>query len=121
MKGSLFRKYAAVMMLLVGGALLVGGVLELIFNYFESRAQIDRQQSIEARAAAARIEQYLKGVEQQILDVSALPWTSAVLKLQDRRDEYRRLLAQRPGCTPLDGDKPASNPKLENGNHGFHG
>ncbi len=101
MKGSLFRKYAAVMMLLVGGALLVGGVLELIFNYFESRAQIDRQQSIEARAAAARIEQYLKGVEQQILDVSALPWASAVLNLQDRRDEYRRLMKLAPAIAEI--------------------
>ena len=101
MKGSLFRKYAAVMMLLVGGALAVGGVFELIFNYLESRAQTDRQQSVEARAAAARIEQYLKGVEQQVFDISSLPWASGALNLQDRRDEYRRLLKLAPAIAEI--------------------
>ena len=101
MKGSLFRKYAAVMMLLVGGALAVGGVFELIFNYLESRAQTDRQQSVEARAAAARIEQYLKGVEQQVFEISSLPWASGALNLQDRRDEYRRLLKLAPAIAEI--------------------
>ena len=101
MKGSLFRKYAAVMMLLVGGALAVGGVFELIFNYLESRAQTDQKQSVEARAAAARIEQYLKGVEQQVFDISSLPWATAALNLQDRRDEYRRLLKLAPAIAEI--------------------
>jgi hypothetical protein len=38
MKESLFRKYAAVLMLLVGVFLLVHGLLEALFNYADTRA-----------------------------------------------------------------------------------
>ena len=59
MKGSLFRKYATVLMLLVGIALIVGGAFELAFNYAETRQQVELRQDVEARAAAVRIREYL--------------------------------------------------------------
>jgi two-component system, NtrC family, sensor kinase len=101
MKGSLFRKYAAVMMLLVGVALGVAGALEMIFGYRESRGQIDLRQGVEARAAAARIEQYLQGIERQVRDVSNLPWASGALNARDRRDEYQRLLKLVPAIAEI--------------------
>jgi signal transduction histidine kinase len=92
MKRSLFRKYASVLMLLVGIALMAGGALEVLFNYTETRAQVELRQDVEARAAAARIGEYLKGIERQVRDVSQLPWAQGVLEARERRDEFRRLL-----------------------------
>jgi signal transduction histidine kinase len=101
MKGSLFRKYASVLMLLVGIALIVGGALEVLFNYVETRAQIELRQDVEARAAAGRIRQYLNGIEKQIRDVSQLPWTTGVLEARERRDEFQRLLKLVPAIAEI--------------------
>ncbi|MGE5615721.1 MAG: sensor histidine kinase, partial [Bacillota bacterium] len=101
MNGSLFRKYAAVLMLLVGIALLAGGLLEAVFDYRETRSLVDERLALEARAAAARIEQYFRGIESQVREVALLPWSSGVLDLRDRRDEYRRLLKRVPAIAEL--------------------
>jgi signal transduction histidine kinase len=92
MKGSLFRKYASVLMLLVAVALIFGSAIQVVFNYFETRQQIEVRHDVEARAAAIRLRDYLKGIEMQIRDVSGLPWSSSVLKAHERRDEFHRLL-----------------------------
>jgi signal transduction histidine kinase len=101
MKGSLFRKYATVLMLLVGIALIVGGAFELAFNYAETRQQVELRQDVEARAAAVRIREYLKGIESQIREVSGLPWASGALKAAERRDEFHRLLKLVPAITEI--------------------
>src|SRR5713226_7386646 len=101
MRESLFRKYATVLMMLVGVALICGGVLELIFNYRETRQQIELRQEVEARAAASRIRQYLKGIENALRDTSGLPWTSGALGTRDRLDEYRRLLKLVPAIAEI--------------------
>ena len=103
MSGSLFRKYAAVLMAFVGAALLLSGVVETALGYRETRENVDAQLATEARAGAARIEQYLKAIELQVREVSSLPWTERVLDLQDRRDEYRRLLKRVPALAELRG------------------
>src|SRR6188472_1895097 len=101
MRGSLFRQYASVLMVFVGAALLLSGVLETAFNYRETRGQVDTQLATEARAGAARIEQYLKSIESQVREVSSLPWSERILDLQDRREEYRRLLKRAPAVAEL--------------------
>ena len=101
MRGSLFRKYATVLMLLVGLSLIIDSALEVAFNYFETRAQIELRQGVEARAAAARIREYLRGIETQLRDVSALPWSAGILGLQDRRDEFHRLLKLVPAIAEI--------------------
>src|SRR6185436_5206402 len=101
MHGSLFRKYAAVLMLFVGVSLIVSGALEALFNYRDTLSQVDAQLATEARAAGSRIEQYLRSIESQVREVSGLPWSSRVLDLQDRRDEYRRLLKRVPAIAEL--------------------
>jgi len=101
MHGSLFRKYAAVLMLFVGVSLIVSGALEVLFNYRDTLSQVDAQLATEARAAGSRIEQYLRSIESQVREVSGLPWSSRVLDLQDRRDEYRRLLKRVPAIAEL--------------------
>jgi two-component system, NtrC family, sensor kinase len=69
----------------------VGGVN----SYLSYRTHIANLQSIqqaEARAAAARIEEYLKAIEAQIRDVANLPWASGLLTEADRREEFHRLM-----------------------------
>jgi signal transduction histidine kinase len=90
MNRSLFRKYAAVLMLFVGIVLIAGGALEVAFNYAETRAQVELRQDVEARSAAARIRDYLKDIEGDIREVTGLPW--AALEPKARRDEFHRLL-----------------------------
>ena len=99
MKGSLFRKYATWLMLFVGIVLMAGGALEVAFNYAETRAQVELRQDVEARAAANRIRDYLKDIEGDIREVSALPW--AVLHPSARRDEYQRLLKLVPAISEI--------------------
>ena len=101
MGGSLFRKYAAVLMLLVGLSLILSSALDIAFNYFETREQIELRQGVEARAAAARIREYLRGIETHLRDVSGLPWSAGILNLQDRRDEFHRLLKLVPAIAEI--------------------
>jgi two-component system NtrC family sensor kinase len=88
----LFRKYAAVLSLFVGGGVLVVGALEMVFNYQESRQAVETVQATEVTAAAMRIEQYLDGIRAQLTEVSRLPWGAAGLGEDARRDEFHRLM-----------------------------
>ena len=118
MKGSLFRKYAAVLMLFVGIVLIAGGAAEVAFNYAETRAQVELRQDDEllkvviahkrwmeshfgmkADRCYALVRDYLKGVEMQIRDVSGLPW--GLLRPLGRRDEYHRLLKLVPAIAEI--------------------
>jgi signal transduction histidine kinase len=101
MKQGLFRKYAAILMLLVGIALVASGALQASFNYRDTRAAVERTLAIEARSATLRIEQYLKAIEDQVREVSRLPWSERVLDLHDRHEEYARLLKRVPAITQL--------------------
>ncbi|MGZ5034537.1 MAG: histidine kinase dimerization/phospho-acceptor domain-containing protein, partial [Usitatibacter sp.] len=101
MKRTLFRKYASVLMLFVGIALIAGGALEVLFNYAETREQIELRQDVEARAAAVRIRDYLRGIEMQLRDVSNLPWGGGVLDPAGRRDEFHRLLKLVPAISDI--------------------
>src|SRR3954462_6214193 len=98
---SLFRKYAAILMALVGGGLVAEGLIELAFGYQESRQAAAELQRVETRAAADRIGQFLEGIERQGLDMSALPWTTGLLGLDERRDEYHRLMKLVPAISEL--------------------
>jgi signal transduction histidine kinase len=100
MKG-LFRKYAAILMLLVGIALVASGALQAAFNYRDTRSTVERTLAVEARSAALRIDQYLRSIEAQVREVSALPWSERVLDLKDRREEYGRLMKRVPAITQL--------------------
>ena len=98
---TLFRKYAAILMALVGGGLVAEGLIELAFDYQESRQAAAALQRVETRAAAERIGQFLAGIERQITDMSALPWTTGLLGLEERRDEYHRLMKLVPAISEL--------------------
>jgi signal transduction histidine kinase len=98
---SLFRKYAAILMALVGGGLVAEGLVALAFEYQGSRQAATELQRVETRAAADRIGQFLEGIERQVMDVSALPWTTGLLGIDERRDEYHRLMKLVPAISEL--------------------
>jgi signal transduction histidine kinase len=98
---SLFRRYAAVLMALVGGALVIEGLFEMAFAYRESLQAAAQVQRAEVRAAAGRIEQYLDAIERQVEQVSGLPWDSGLLQLTERRDEYHRAMKLAPAIAEV--------------------
>ncbi len=101
LRSSLFRKYAAVMIALVGGAMVLEGLVEMAFTYRESLQTASQVQGAEVRAAAGHIEQYLAAIERQVQQVSALPWGSGLLELADRRDEYHRAMKFAPAIARM--------------------
>ena len=66
LQGRLFRKYVVVLLLLVGGVLMASSLVELYFSYRETQRAIVRVEQAHAAAAAARIEQFLAEVEEQV-------------------------------------------------------
>lgn len=69
-RGRLFRKYVVVLLVLVGGVLMASGLVDLYFSYRETQRAIVRVERAKAVAAAARIEQFLKEVEQQVRETT---------------------------------------------------
>jgi signal transduction histidine kinase len=98
---SLFRKYAAVLMLLVGGALVASQMIGVAFDYAEIHESATATQALEVRSAVGTIDQYLRGIERQIQEVGALPWSSGLLGTEDRRVEFHRLMKLVPAIAEI--------------------
>ncbi len=94
LRGSLFRKYAVLFAALVSGALLVSGLLETYFSYVENRDALAALEQEKALNAAARIEQFVKEVEQQIGWTTQPPLVAPAAAMEQRRGDYFRLLRQ---------------------------
>ena len=100
-QGRLFRKYAALFVALVGGALIVNSTVEAIYSYREHRDALVAVQREKARGAASVIEQFVKEIEGQ------LGWTThsglmpGQAGLDQRRFDYLRLLRQAPAVTEI--------------------
>ena len=62
----LFTKYLALIVGLVSLALLASGIVSLYFAYKENQTQLIVLQQEKANAAATRIEQYIRDIEQQL-------------------------------------------------------
>jgi signal transduction histidine kinase len=98
-RGRLFRKYLLLIMSLVGTALLASGGIGLYFSYQETQAALASLQAEKAVAAAARIEQYMRQVTQQ-LSFAALPQLDAA-DTELRRVEFLKVLRQVPELTDI--------------------
>ena len=87
--GGLFRKYAALLVALVGGALVVNAAIEMYYSYGESRQALVAVQREKAQGAAAVIEQFVKEIESQV------GWATGFLPagsgLEQRRFDFLRL------------------------------
>jgi signal transduction histidine kinase len=100
-RGSLFRKYAVFFVVLVSVALAASGAVELYFSYQESKEALVALQREKALAAAARIEQFVKEVEQQISWTTQPSIVAPSAAMEQRRADYFRLIRQVPPITEV--------------------
>ena len=100
-RGRLFRKYVAVLILLVGGMLLLSSVVNLYFSYRQTKAALVRLQREQALAAASRIEQFVTGIEQQVRAAMEVPFTDAAMAREQREIDFLRLLRDVPAITEI--------------------
>ena len=102
MKGSrLSRRYAAVLVILVSGALLASGLVELYFSSREHQAALVRLQSEQAAGAASKIDQFIDEIDLQ-MNWLVQPVLGAGGSIQEqRRNISLRLLRQAPAVTDV--------------------
>src|SRR5262245_25596696 len=100
-RGRLFRKYAAVLILLVGGVLLVSSVVNLVFSYRQTKAALARVQRQQVLAAANRIEQFVSGIERQVRAAMEVPFTDAATAREQRETDFLRLLRDTPAINEI--------------------
>ena len=98
-RGRLFRKYFLLILALVCGALIISGGIGLYFAYQENKVALASLQREKAVSAAARIEQFVRQIEQQ-LAFAALPQLG-VEGLEQRRIEFLKLLRVVPAVTDI--------------------
>ena len=70
-----FSKYDALLIAVVGVTLLSGGIFEVFSHYREHRASLMRIQHEQAKAAAAKIGQFIEDIEGQLGWTTQLPWS----------------------------------------------
>src|SRR5262245_3847436 len=92
--GRLFRKYVLFLVVLVSGALIASGALEIFFSYRESKDALIQLQREKALAAAGRIEQFVKEIEGQIGWTTHPQLVTGAAALEQRRVDYFRLQRQ---------------------------
>jgi signal transduction histidine kinase len=94
----LFWKYVVFFTLLVTGALLASGLIEIYFSYQENKAALAALQREKAQGAAARIEGFITEIERQMGWVTQ-PRAVAAATLEQRRLDFYRLQRQVPPIT----------------------
>jgi signal transduction histidine kinase len=100
-RGRLFRKYVVLFVVLVTGALVTSGLVEIYFSYQENKTALVRIQREKAEAAASKIEQFIKEIESQIGWTTHSSFVPRAAALDQRRFDYLRLLRQAPSITEL--------------------
>src|SRR6266852_497443 len=98
-RNRLFTKYDALLVAVVGVTLLSGGIFEVFTHYREHRASLIRIQHEQAKAAAAKISQFIEDIEGQLGWTTQLPWSANAP--ENRRFDALRLLRQVPAITEL--------------------
>jgi signal transduction histidine kinase len=100
-RGKLFRKYMVLFVILVGGALLTSGLIEIYFSYQENKTALIQIQREKALAASSKIKQFIEEHERKINWVARSPWVTRAVAPNQKRIEYLRLLHQYPAVTSI--------------------
>jgi adenylate cyclase len=95
----LFQKYFLVLFLAVVIPLAANGISEAWLGYRDQRARLDQLLGVEARSAAARIQDFLDGITNQLGWLVQLPWMEEAD--ERRRIDALRLLRQVPAIASL--------------------
>ncbi len=104
-RSRLYVKYVTLLVALVSAALLTNGALEIWFFYREHKASLIRIQREQAEGAAAKIGQFVKGIEAQLGWTVQLPWDASTFA--QRRIDAWRLLRQVSAISELEQIDPA--------------
>lgn len=97
--GRLFRKYAALIAIAFAILLAVTSAIDIWWSYREQEALLIRVQRTQADAAAARIADFVRGIEAQMRWSTHLAWDER--NREQRRLEALRLLRQVPAITEI--------------------
>lgn len=90
------------MSLLVALAVLLPGLTEMYYGYREAMRQVGRTQTAQAQEVAAALQGSLGLIERQVGGITMLPWeVPGWLELEQRREEYLRLLRIAPSVTQV--------------------
>jgi signal transduction histidine kinase len=100
-RGRIVRKYAVVLILLVGGVLLMSSLVSLAFSYGETKAALIRLEREQALAAASRIEQFVTAIERQVRVAMEVPFSDATMAREQREIDFLRLLRDVPAITEI--------------------
>jgi signal transduction histidine kinase len=100
-RSRLFWKYVVVLVFLVSGALVTSGTIEIYFSYQENKTALVGVQWEKAAAAASRIDQFIREIENQIGWTTHASFTSQTAALDQRRFDYLRLFRQAPSVTEI--------------------
>ena len=99
LRARLFAKHVALFVAVVFVALLTNVLFQVWFSYQEHKRSLIQIQREQAEAAAGKIAQFVKEIENQVGWTTQLPWNSSTL--EQRRFDALRLLRQVPAITEL--------------------
>jgi signal transduction histidine kinase len=97
-RGRLFRKYALLLVSLLGIILVPASLVEMYFSYHANKQALLRIQKSEALVAAAKIEQFITEVERHVSVIAESQWDAPP---EQRMLDYLRLLRQVPAVTDV--------------------
>ena len=102
-KSSLAAKYALLLCILVGVVQIITATIEIRSSMLESRKITASLQLSEARYAATKIDEFLKGIESQAQTVLALQagGNLRTTHISNQRDEMHRLLQIAPAVVDI--------------------
>jgi len=96
---SIYRKYLALIIALVAGALVVSGAIGIYFSYLETRNSLISLAGEKAASAASRIEQFVREIENQLAWTTLPQIAEGSDPLEPRRFDLVRLLKIVPSIT----------------------
>lgn len=100
-RGSLARRYLAILGGLSLALLLASAVSEMFFGYREARGHIAQLQRLQAHAAAREIERYLGQIELSLRDASKFGWSRTAAGRAQQREELHRQMVLLPAVIEL--------------------
>ncbi len=98
-RSSLFAKYFLALFAAVVVPLLIAGGSEAWFGHRDQRARLNDLLDAEARSAAAKIQDFMEGIRDQLAWTVQLPWSDSAD--EGRRLDAFRLLRQVPAVASL--------------------
>lgn len=109
---SLFRKYTAVFVVVVGSGIVASGLVHSYFSYRDNKEALIRLQREKATAAADSIRQFVQRLEDDLQSVAMPGLPTDRQGLMRRREEDRELLHRVPAIAEVSYLDPSGRERL---------